>query len=250
VRLVALGASNLKRGLHTLVGEARRAWGADTRLLAALGYGRSYGQTSRFLLRSLPGILDCGLWRSLAASPAEPTRALVTDVGNDILYGQPPEQVLTWVASCVDRLLEFTPHVTITGLPLAGIRGLTPARYLLFRTLFVPSCRLSLAETQRRSERVAEGLVGMAARRSLRLVRLRPEWYGLDPIHFRPAAWAAAWWEIAGCPGTPAASTRAGRGAAARAEALRLYLAAPERMTLVGFDRRRRQPVLPGVELY
>jgi hypothetical protein len=249
VRLVALGASNLTRGLHSLVGQARRAWGADTRLLAALGHGRSYGQTSRFLVRSLPGILDCGLWRSLAASPAEPTRALVTDVGNDILYGQPAEQVLAWVATCVDRLQRVTPDVTITGLPLAGIRGLTPARYLFFRTLLVPSCRLTLVETQRRSEQVAEGLAELAARRSLRLVPLRPEWYGQDPIHFRPPAWSTAWREIAGCPETRAPGPATGRGAA-RLEALRLYFAPPERMTLVGFERRRQQPVVPGVELY
>lgn len=249
MRLVALGASNLTRGLHSLLGQARRAWGEDTRLLAALGHGRSYGQTSRFLVRSLPGILDCGLWRSLAARPAEPTRALLTDVGNDILYGQPPEQVLAWVETCVDRLQRVTPDITVTDLPLAGIRGLTPARYLFFRSLFVPSCRLTLAETQRRSEQVAEGLAEMAGRRALRLVRLRPEWYGLDPIHFRPRVWATAWREIAGCPEASAAGPASGRRAA-RAEALRLYLAPPERMRLAGFERRRQQPVVPGVELY
>ena len=114
----------------------------------------------------------------------------------------------------------------------------------------MPSCRLTLSETQRRSEQVAEGLAEMAGRRSLRLVRLRPEWYGLDPIHFRPSARAAAWREIAGCPEPPAAGPATGRRAV-RAEALRLYLAPPERMTLA----RVRAPSAaaggrPGVELY
>jgi hypothetical protein len=248
MRLVALGASNLTRGLRSLVRLARQSWGEQARVIAALGHGRSYGQSSRLLVRRLPGILDCGLWPALARGGSESTRALVTDVGNDILYGVPPEQVLDWVETCVERLQAVTDDVTITDLPLAGIRRLTPASYLFFRTLFVPSCRLPLAEAQRRSEHVALGLVALAERRSLRLVRLRPEWYGLDPIHIRPSLWPAAWGEIAGLGGLPAAS--AAHTAAAGPGAFRLYLARPERMDCLGLELGRPQPSLPGLELY
>jgi hypothetical protein len=93
-RVVALGASNLTRGFHEVVSASRAAWGPDVQILAALGHGRSYGARSRLLTRRLPGILDSGLWPALEAMPAVPTRALVTDVGNDILYGYPPAQTL------------------------------------------------------------------------------------------------------------------------------------------------------------
>jgi hypothetical protein len=73
-------------------------------VLAALGLGRSYGARSRVLLRGLPGILQSGLWRQLESLPPAPTRALVTDVGNDILYGSSPEQILEWVEESVARL--------------------------------------------------------------------------------------------------------------------------------------------------
>ena len=246
MRLVALGASNLTRGLHAVVSLSRQTWGPEARLLAALGHGRSYGVTSRFLVRSLPGILDCGLWRALERHGPEPTRALVTDVGNDVLYGYPPEQVLGWVETCVDRLQAVTGEIAITDLPIAGIRRLKPARFVFFRTLFVPSCRLSLATVLERSERVSDGLVDMACRRSLRLVRLRPEWYGFDPIHIRPSLWWSAWHEILGIPSRPEEPRRA-----SPLQALRLYLAAPERMRLLGVERRRPQPA-PGstLELY
>ena len=42
-RVVALGASNLTRGLHTVVSTARTEWGPDVEVLGALGHGRSYG---------------------------------------------------------------------------------------------------------------------------------------------------------------------------------------------------------------
>jgi hypothetical protein len=64
-RIVALGASNLTRGFHTLVSAARTAWGPEIEILAALGHGRPYGGPSRFLVRGLPGILESGVWRAL-----------------------------------------------------------------------------------------------------------------------------------------------------------------------------------------
>src|SRR5262245_25860690 len=96
-RIVALGASNLTRGLHTVVSTARAAWGPDVEVLGALGHGRSYGVESRLVIRTLPGILQSGLWSTLSSLPPATTRGLVTDVGNDILYEFPVPTVLGWV---------------------------------------------------------------------------------------------------------------------------------------------------------
>ena len=186
MRLVALGASNLTRGLQAVVGAARRAWGPQTEILAALGHGRSYGVPSRFH-PPLPGILQCGLWRALEeAGAAAATRAVVTDVGNDILYGFPPAQILDWVEETVVRLQRSAAQVTLAGLPVDGIGALSAPRFLFFRSLLVPSCRLSLAQVASRAERVQEGLLTLAAARGLRFVPLRATWYGVDPIMSGP----------------------------------------------------------------
>src|SRR5262245_404522 len=100
-RIVALGASNLTRGFHTIVATARSMTGPDTEVVAALGHGRSYGMASRLLVRTLPGILQSGLWHQLEVLPAAPTRALVTDVGNDVLYGMSADRIVTWVDEAV-----------------------------------------------------------------------------------------------------------------------------------------------------
>jgi len=96
-RVVALGASNLTRGFQTVIATARAAWGPDVEMLAALGHGRSYGAQSRLIVRTLPGILQSGLWRKLETLPVAPTRGLITDVGNDIVYGFSAQQTLEWV---------------------------------------------------------------------------------------------------------------------------------------------------------
>ncbi|MFN8091175.1 MAG: hypothetical protein U0599_02895 [Vicinamibacteria bacterium] len=238
-RVVALGASNLTRGFRTVVAAAREAWGPDVEVLAALGHGRSYGGESRFLGRVRPGILQSGLWSELARRPAAPTRAILTDVGNDVAYGHGAERTLAWVEECLDRLAPHTRDVTLTDLPMASLRRLSPAKYLAFRTVLVPSCRLPLARVLDEAQRVSDGLVALAARRSLRLVRVRPEWYGFDPIHVKRRLWRAAWREILLGDHAPAPSSAPARTsrAAAAAEALRLYRLRPERSRVLGRER-------------
>jgi hypothetical protein len=235
-RVVAVGASNLTRGFHALVETARSVWGPDVEVLAALGHGRSFGAPSTFVLRGLPGILQSGLWRELDAHTPAPTRALVTDVGNDIMYGYPTERILEWVDECVSRLCRLTPDVVVTGLPHAATAGLSPAQFLLFRSVFFPRCRLSLSETLRRGVEVDEGLGTIARRRGASFLRLKPEWYGLDPIHIRPRMWRPAWQEILCGEDRPAASRPV-----TRREAVRLYCLLPERASFLGRETRTLQ---------
>jgi hypothetical protein len=250
-RLVALGASNLVRGLRVLVAAAREAWGDPIEVFAALGHGRSYGLTSTFaFVRSLPGIDACGLWAPLGTRPPLPTRALVTDVGNDVLYGAAPDRILTWVEQAVARLQDQGAEVVLTDLPMESIETIGRLRFAAFRSLFVPSCRLDVDEVRLRSRTVQQGLIDLASRREIVLVRLQPEWYGIDPIHIRPRYWAAAWRTILSggdssavdvAPQRPATGTARWERFAAW---LRYYRLRPERRWLFGSEQRSAQPAL------
>ncbi len=229
-RVVALGASNLTSGFRTLVAAARAAWGPEIEVLAALGHGRSYGASSRVVFRTLPGILESGLWRALESLPELPTRALVADIGNDILYGVSAERVLAWVEEALNRLQRLTSDITLTDLPLAGIRRLSQARFLVFRSLLFPSCRLPFSQVLEIAERVNAGLAELATSHGIRLFRLDPAWYGLDPIHIRPSLRRSAWPEIldARC---------AANGSSSWLEGLTLCLMPPERRWILGVEQ-------------
>jgi hypothetical protein len=219
-RVVALGASNLTRGFQTVVASARTAWGPDVEIVAAAGHGRAYGSESYFLFRKLPAILESGLWRHLEAAPPARTRALVADVGNEILYGVPVERLLAWVDETIGRLGRYTGDIVVTDLPLASIRKTSRGKFYVFRSVFAPSCHLPLAKVLDRAIRVNDGLAALAEKRGARLFQLKPAWYGVDPIHIRPALWRAAWSEILGVDPPPGRSTL---------ESIRLYRLCPER---------------------
>ena len=229
-RVVALGASNLTRGFRAVVSAARAAWGPEVQVLAALGIGRSYGAPSRVVVRTLPGILESGLWRTLESLPELPTRALVADVGNDILYGSSAERILAWVEEALSRLQRVTRDIVITDLPLVSIRRLSQARFLVFRSILFPSCRLSLDRVLEIAERVNAGIAELSAARGVRLFRLNPAWYGLDPIHIRPSLWRSAWQEILDARSATSESS-------SLLEGLTLYRMPPERRWILGVEQ-------------
>jgi hypothetical protein len=155
----------------------------------------------------------------------------VTDVGNDIMYGYSAEQTLAWVEQAIVRLQSETDDIILTDLPLASVRRLSRSRFLLFRSIVVPWCRLGLSQLIDTAERVDAGLAALAASRRLTLCRLKADWYGIDPIHMRPGSWRSAWQEILGCGCESAPARRS------TLEAVRLYFMRPERQWLAGVEQ-------------
>jgi hypothetical protein len=244
-RAVLLGASNLTRGISTAIATAAAYWGQPLDVFAALGHGRSYGMHSSVLGRRLCGILDCGLWDALAKQPSAPTAALITDIGNDLLFEAPPEQIAEWVDQCLDRLQALGARTVMTMLPLANSVGISEGRYLFLRNCFYAGCHLSLNELLARARILDERLRANCTQRGVAVVEHQRNWYGFDPIHIRRRQWPAAWAEIlsAWCNNGPLEVPRPPRG-----RELYLRLLAPEQRWFFGIERRKQQPAgrLPG----
>jgi hypothetical protein len=239
-RLVLLGASNATRGISTIVATAGASWGRPLEVLAAIGHGRSYGMPSSFLGRVLPGILQCGLWHDLAQRRPLPLRALVTDIGNDIMYGVPPQTIADWVARCIDSLQLHGAHVVLTLLPEENARRISHRKFRFFRRLFFPRCTLDLPEVQRRVAELNHRLRQLSAARGVALQTLRPEWYGLDPIHIRYLALRRAWGTLLAHGGTQHAGLPKLRGSLGRWWYLRSRK--PQRWWRGGRPRHAPQP--------
>lgn len=213
-RVVVLGASNVSRGLARLTAITRGRVGGPLDLFVTAGHGRSYGANSRVAARRLPSILASGLWRALerrSAPSAESGRplALVTDIGNDLLYGFSAEQVAAWVREAVRRLADQRGQIAITRLPLASLATVGPARFRLLRTCFVPGCRLSLEALAAAAADLDARIAAVAADHAATLIEQPGAWYGLDAIHLRRRHLDALWHAAGDAWGLPGASARA-----------------------------------------
>jgi len=215
-RVFLLGASNLTRGLPVALNTARDLTGGPIEVFAALGHGRSYGITSSVLGRTLPSILECGLWESLDQqklpifsllstqnsalrtqhSELSSPLALITDIGNDIMYEQTPAAIADWVEQCVVRLRNVGATVALTQLPLGSIGALRPWKYRLLRSVLFPTRHLPFEDALQRLHELQGRLAELAERFELSFIELPAEWYGVDPIHMRRRVEPEAWLSI------------------------------------------------------
>lgn len=217
---------------------ARGIVGEPAEFLIAMGHGRSYGQRSSVLGRSLPGITQCGLWEALRQLKG-PTSALITDIGNDVIYGVPVETILQWVAECVDRLEEAQATIVVTLPPMASLEKLTPWRFRIARSLLFPGRRITLDDALDRTRSLYAGLRTLGERPGLTVVEPDSRWYGLDPIHPRRRCLTRVWREALGpWASDPTAPT----ARASPRRWLRLRTLTPQRWWLLDRELGRPQP--------
>lgn len=193
-RYILLGASNLTISFPLLLQNLCRDEQSPAEIRAALGHGRSFIGWSRVLWRGLPGIVECGLWDE-SDRPADdrPNRALITDVGNDLLYGYPVEEIIATVTDCLKRLQQIGADIVLTLPPLAAVRKLSRWRFSLVRRVMFPSCRLSFQEVLAAAHSLEEQLADLGQAYRLPVITPPGEWYGLDPIHIRRRCRSDAW---------------------------------------------------------
>ena len=195
-RVVLLGASNLALGISTVVETAQLLFGEPLDIMVAMGHGRSYGAESSVLGRKISGIFSAGLWDDLTRRPPLPTVALVTDIGNDVLYGEPVNRLLKWVEECLDRLVAVHATTVVTELPLASLQTLERWRFRVLQRLIFPRSSITFEDASARAEAVNSGVVRAGQDREMAVFSGKSAWYGLDPIHIRRRFWSVAWPEI------------------------------------------------------
>lgn len=192
-RVILLGASNLTRSFPTVVATVRQTWSEPVEIMAAMGHGRSYGQDSSVLGRKFSGIFPCALWQDLQNRSKLPMAALVTDIGNDMLYGVSTDQLLEWVEGCLDRLTDVGASTIVTQLPAGSIDRLSERRFQFFRRILFARSKLTLADARVLVREINDRLTEVGQRRKIPVISASASWYGFDPIHVKRSVMRHAW---------------------------------------------------------
>lgn len=240
-RVVILGASNVMRNISTVVATTEHFRGQPQEIMLAAGHGRSYGQTSRILGRALPAIRTCAIWETLSERQQLRTVSLVTDIGNDLLYGASVEMITAWVRECLENLAPLSDRVILTELPLENIARLNFSTFFFIRSILFPKSRLTLEGARAMSVELNEEVRQLAVNFGATLIKPDAGWYGVDPIHIQRRHRDVAWRQILGAWKTdeplPAALPP-------RAERISLRKCRPHRRWLIGIEQHCAQPAL------
>ncbi len=236
-RAVLLGASNLRASLPLMVNLLRRRYAGPVEVLAACGHGRSYIAWSRFLgIRHLPGIAGCGLWPALEDRPGLPTLALLTDAGNDLVYGAEVAEIARGIEVCLERLAARQAEIVLTLLPLARLERLSPREVRLAVSLLFPGRQAPWPALLERARELDERLRRLGREHGARIVEPEASWYGIDPIHPRRGRRREIWERLTGAAGEALPAAGPPR--------VRLPLLGAETLRLAGRTLRTSQPAV------
>lgn len=191
--IVIIGASNVTFSLPVIWSTLSRSLCEPFRLIVAAGHGRSFGLPNTVMNRTLPSILESELWETLSTlAETSSLSGIVTDVGNDLLYGADAAQTMSWVTETVERLRQRSRQILITGLPIDSLHSLSPRRFEFFRRVLFPGSTLTLETALHEGQALHDQLL---AHNDEQISNSTPEakWYGLDPIHIRRSCRREAW---------------------------------------------------------
>ncbi|MEN9554420.1 MAG: hypothetical protein RLZZ232_706 [Planctomycetota bacterium] len=210
INVLLFGASNLTIGWKPLMQQLLRTVGRPVNVHACLGMGRSWLKRSRYMARTLPAILDCGLWNNLPA-PRAVDRVLITDIGNDIVYQYHPVQIRQAIDETLHRIRQWNPlaRISMTLPPLVSLQRLHPLHFRIVRTLLFPTSQLAFSEVLRSATQLHDLLQELNTMDNLQLIHPQRQWYGADPIHILRSMRAEAfqtyfkgWGDVGGAQNT------------------------------------------------
>jgi hypothetical protein len=260
--VAVLGASNVTLALPQILDALHRrlAPSGPVEYYVAHGPGRSYGT-----IAGVPGIeftplRSCGLrealearWRSAGRPPVS---VLLTDVGNDVMYGASARGIAAWVREIVESFRSLGARTAITSVPVESVLSISAWKFGLIRPILYPRYPMRRRDVFTRVVQVQDALEELGRDLAADILPARREWYSIDCIHVARrwrrrvfGTWADALLERA--EGSASGSERS--AARLSISSARLRLVRPAEMYLFGRRLTRAQEgvrIADGARLY
>jgi len=200
VLFVFLGASNLARsyyGLKRCI--ARCLFPRPVSFVHALGPGRGYVRQGGILNATYSPILNCGILKEVGDRSVSNQQvvALITDIGNDIMYGAPAEEIIGGLRSLFGTLQEMGAISLVTSIPVDLKNDVDEFYFRALRRIFFPN---SPVEYHQASEavRAINKFIFESSNDKLKVIGGLEQYCGIDKIHYSLLKGGSAWSHIAG----------------------------------------------------
>lgn len=187
--VLVLGASNVSLAWSEIVSLAMQSSSEPLDLVTAQGMGRAYVTTSSgFAFRRLPGILHSGLWNAFTDfNDDKSPSVLMTDLGNDLLYGRSVSEVIDGANECIHRIRQWSSNAdfVLTAPPLASVLRLQPTQFHVMKRLLFPFSPLDMPQVKQATQDLFDGVRQIAVNEHIKLYEPPIRYFGFDPIHVR-----------------------------------------------------------------
>lgn len=197
--LVLLGASNLARGCFALGRHIQdNLYPRSVEVMTAAGPGRGYCVVGGLLMVRYQPIRSSLIFEAAQKKAATGHRviALITDIGNDIMYGVPARELIDTIQQVFIRLQAMNAEIFFTTLPKRFEGEVSPIWYYLLRTILMPGSRVSHADAISGIAEVNRFLRESACS-SIHRIAGMDSYLGLDEIHYSLCNAHRAWTHVA-----------------------------------------------------
>jgi hypothetical protein len=190
-----MGASNLARGYSALANCLVRSLAPNpVEILHAMGPGRGYSAEGGIFNIRYPSIGSSGILKSASAQREKYHRviALITDIGNDIMYGVPVSEIIACLRDLLEKLAAIDADVFVHPIPLDFSKDVSKRQFRLLRSVFYPNSQVDYSKAKDAVCAVNEFLREQAGGR-VHLLPSAKDFMGVDKIHYSVFRSHKAW---------------------------------------------------------
>jgi hypothetical protein len=183
---VLLGASNLARGYSALTHHISKNISAGE-FLNALGPGRGYCAHGGLFNFTYSPIGECSVMKSAKVYAESGFRitVLLTDIGNDIMYGVSESSLIESLDTLIEKSLKMNAEVFLTSIHVDVSKDMGKTSFKLFKSIFYRNSPVTFEH----ADSAVKKLNHYVAEKSLQNERVHlvsglGAFCGLDKIHY------------------------------------------------------------------
>ena len=194
---ILLGASNLARGYFALTRQLSQNI-SRCEFLNAMGPGRGYCVESGMFNFTYPPIGECRIMENVDVQQSRRIAVLLTDIGNDIMYGLPEQSLVESFDSLIEKSLLLNAEVFLTSIHVDVRQDMGRETFKLLKGIFYPNSSVTYDKADLAVKTINKYIEDKSIQNErVHLVSGLGVYCGMDKIHYNLFKSHFAWLRVA-----------------------------------------------------
>ena len=165
--------------------------------LNALGPGRGFCARGGMFNFTYPPIQDCRILEAAEKKSCDTRVVLITDIGNDLMYGVSADTLIESLGGLIDRALQWNTEIFLTSIHVNLKKDVSQTTFFILKSLFYPGSSITYEETNLFIIKVNAYLEGKAEQNErVHLISGMESFAGTDKIHYSLLKTHSAWEKV------------------------------------------------------
>jgi hypothetical protein len=193
-----MGASNLARGYSLLTRYLSKCLEVkNIEFLNALGPGRGFCAKGGMFNFIYPPIQDCQVIEAVDQKTKNTRVVLITDLGNDLMYGVTADSLIECLDMLIDRMLKWNAEIFLTSIHINIKKDISRTIFYILRFIFYPRSKINFEEADLLITKVNCYLEEKTRKnKKVHLITGMESYVGLDKIHYSLLKMHKAWSKV------------------------------------------------------